>query len=788
MPVRRKSAAVPAAKKKNGNHKPGKPVPSTPDAAWYQAIFAATQDGILLLDDNSRYIDANPAACALTGYTRDELLGLSTADLVPTDVRKIAEDRWQKLLASGTLRDDIRVVRKDGTTIDLDMAATANIAPGIHMACIRDITERKTRSRKLHDELNRFKLATRLGRIGVWDWDVATDKTIWSDEMYRIYGITPQEFTSKGEDYINFTHPDDRQYQQLNIIEAFERAAQRRTLNGSVPRDTPFDPHGFRIIRPDGSICHVMGDAVAIVNQEGISVRMLGVLMDVTDSKEAERKLLHQATLLDHVYDAVIATDPEFRITSWNAAAERIYGWQSSEVMGRVADEVLNTRYLSVETTDTAAEKLAELGYWDGEVLQKHRDGSDIILLASVAQVRSPDGEMLGVIAINHDVTLRRQIEAALQQAQERLQTLIANMPVMLFAINANGIFTLSTGKGVEMLGLRPDEQIGESIFDLFKPYPQAIAAYLQALAGETLITTLEIGPGLILETFLNPVRNAKSEITGVEGFSLDVTERVKIERELARYRDSLEEMVDERTAQLAEANKRLTELDAMKSRFLADVSHEMGHPITTLKVYASLLEQVPAGELPRVARAIGEQSDRLKTFLEDVLSLSRLDFARREIAFERVALNRVVEIAVKSFAPQAEFSGLTLSFEADPDLPEIVGESNQLSQLVSNLISNALRYTKEGSVAVSTAADARRKGVTLSVKDSGTGIGDDDMRHIFERFYRGENASQTPVRGTGLGLSIVKEIVEIHRGRISVESEPGKGSTFTIWLPVTAE
>ena len=149
----------------------------------------------------------------------------------------------------------------------------------------------------------------------------------------------------------------------------------------------------------------------------------------------------------------------------------------------------------------------------------------------------------------------------------------------------------------------------------------------------------------------------------------------------------------------------------------------------------------------------------------------------------QTVALNDVVDQVVTALQPRADADGLMLRFEPDSALPPIQGDANQLAQVATNLAANALNYTPAGWVMVRTyRQDAE---VCLSVADSGMGIDEIDLPHLFERFYRGHHVPKNEIPGTGLGLPIVKEIVELHRGRIEIDSQPGQGSTFRVWLPI---
>ncbi|RMG92560.1 MAG: GAF domain-containing protein [Chloroflexi bacterium] len=252
-----------------------------------------------------------------------------------------------------------------------------------------------------------------------------------------------------------------------------------------------------------------------------------------------------------------------------------------------------------------------------------------------------------------------------------------------------------------------------------------------------------------------------------------------------AQLLETLEERIAERTRDLEEANERLKELDRLKTKFVSDVSHELRIPIANLTLYLDLIERGSQERFPHYLTVLRHQTERLRQLVEDTLSLSRLDLGGTHIRFAPVSLNEVVAQVIEAHMPGAEMAGLSLSFEPQSDVPIIQAERNQLAQVVTNLVSNAMNYTQEGFVRVRTAYFPERQQVCLSVEDSGMGIDKEDLPHLFDRFYRGKRTGQSNIPGTGLGLAIVKEIVDLHGGTIEVSSEPNKGSIFRIWLPL---
>jgi PAS domain S-box-containing protein len=225
-------------------------------------------------------------------------------------------------------------------------------------------------------------------------------------------------------------------------------------------------------------------------------------------------------------------------------------------------------------------------------------------------------------------------------------------------------------------------------------------------------------------------------------------------------------------------------ELDRLKDMFVADVSHELRTPTTNINLYLELLDTAPPDKVPDYLRILKDQGLLLRKLVEDILDLSRLTVGTaRKIAFESVDINLLIDQVVTANLPVAQNSGVSLSFIHETKSLKVFGDASQLTRVITNLVANAIQYTNQGEIEVNaTLVDDE---VRIEVKDSGIGIDEKDLEHIFERFYRGKQVRQTKFHGTGLGLAIVKEIVERHGGKIIVESEIGLGSIFTVYLPV---
>jgi PAS domain S-box-containing protein len=230
-----------------------------------------------------------------------------------------------------------------------------------------------------------------------------------------------------------------------------------------------------------------------------------------------------------------------------------------------------------------------------------------------------------------------------------------------------------------------------------------------------------------------------------------------------------------------------LREIDRIKSEFIATASHELRTPLTSVQMGVHLLLERAVGELTdkqvEVLSACREDCERLDNLMRDLLDVSRIEAGESKPIFEPIRTRDLINDATKELRPQVESKGLDFRVEVPVDLPPIKADRSQLERVLSNLVVNALRYTKHGEIKIS--VQLRGNSVAVSVSDTGSGIPQEYLPHIFDKFVQVPGAA---TGGAGLGLAISKLIVEAHGGQISVQSERGKGSTFTFTLPIAGD
>ncbi len=233
---------------------------------------------------------------------------------------------------------------------------------------------------------------------------------------------------------------------------------------------------------------------------------------------------------------------------------------------------------------------------------------------------------------------------------------------------------------------------------------------------------------------------------------------------------------------------RREAHLSRLKSDFVANVSHELKTPLALIRLFAETLElgRVPSEDKARqYYRVINKESQRLTQLINNILDFSRIEAGRKEYRFAPTNVGRIVSEVLEAYRFQIEQQGFDLKVDVEPDLPEVEADSEALGQALLNLVNNAIKYSRETRSITLTVRGAGDQ-VVISVADRGIGVPKAEQRKIFEKFYRGEASLVHETKGSGLGLSLVEHIMEAHGGSVEVESTPGKGSTFTLFLPRT--
>ncbi len=402
-----------------------------------------------------------------------------------------------------------------------------------------------------------------------------------------------------------------------------------------------------------------------------------------------------------------------------------------------------------------------------GEEFQVNTRVADEVYQNWYSPVLAVDGRIEGAIGVAVNVTLQYKAEQAAQNMQQQLQVVVRNTPIVLYALDQDGLFTLMEGKALEDVHIKANQYNGLSAFEVYKPVPQLIADIQRALKGEAFASTLESGD-VSFRTQYVPIRDESDAITGMIGLSVNVTDQVRDQKERERL------------------IRQLRETARFKDEFLAVMSHELRTPLNAmigLLGIALMGSKLTERDTMLVTRARAN-SERLLTLINNILDISRMEAGRFEIVPGEVAVRPLIERLHTNMSILAEQKTLKFTATVAPTLPETLQvDEDAITKIVTNLVANALKFTEQGSVTLR--VDAAGDDLILEVKDTGIGIPVHMREVIFESFRQVDASSTRVYGGSGLGLSIVRNLCNAMHGTVRVDSLPGTGSTFTVTLPL---
>jgi signal transduction histidine kinase len=359
----------------------------------------------------------------------------------------------------------------------------------------------------------------------------------------------------------------------------------------------------------------------------------------------------------------------------------------------------------------------------------------------------------------------------------------------------------------VEVSGMEPilnnshrRASLGRSLLDLVPELIGSEEMLAHILAGKLPRFQLSLvnretseGQTIYLTMVALPYRDRMGRIIGLLYLVEDVTEMGELQQRLAQQRNDLRllrDQLERQNLELAAANTELRRLDEMKSMFVSVAAHELRTPLTSIAGYLELLLDEECGPLNDEQREYLEiaqwSAGRLLNITNNLLDLARIETGRMELILQPTDLPALVEAVAAEFGPQLEGKAQRLILRATSGLPPALCDETRAAQIIGNLLSNASKYSPEGSLITISLSLAETKGfLQVSVQDNGVGISVEDQAKLFYRFFRAQGECFDEIHGAGLGLYITRSLVELHGGRIWFESEPGKGSTFYVTFPV---
>jgi PAS domain S-box-containing protein len=470
------------------------------------------------------------------------------------------------------------------------------------------------------------------------------------------------------------------------------------------------------------------------------------------------------ATLLDHSYDAVAVRRFEGEILFWNRGAERTFGWPSSQAIGQVLHNLLHTRFPM--PLAAIEEILQRDGAWEGRLVHCRRDGRTVTVDSRWA-LDTSRGERV-VLEINRDVTARLQAEEQARARERQLRFVTDAAPVLIANCDRSHRFKFVNKPYAARFGLEPSELIGRSIPEVLgvEAY-KTIQPYLtEALEGRRVDVEVAV-PYETLGTqhmrfAYEPELDEHGSVIGYVAAVINVSDRHKAEEALR------------------EANDR-------KDVFLATLAHELRNPLAAMAnaVHLMAVPDLDAERSERATAIFERQLKLLSRLVDDLLDVSRITRGRMQLRCTRMELTDIIGTAVESTALAVGTAGQRLRLVLPPEPIVLDADSERLSQVFTNLLMNATKYTPQGGdILVEASASADE--VTVTVSDTGVGIPSDMLDAVFGIFTQVNDPRDGASSGLGIGLTLVRSIVELHGGTVTAESDgPGAGSRFCVRLPL---
>lgn len=741
----------------------------------FRSLFEQSIDGIII-NDQSSIIEANHAFCVMSGYPIEKIVGKNPFDFIHPDDRAVAAQRLeQRLKGTPSFEGYIyRAIRADGSISLIDLRSKLIEWKGkpAFLTIISDISEQRQAQDALRASEEKYRGIFDESIITIYVFDIKKNFIDSNQAGLDLLGYTREEL-------MKMSIPDV-DADPVSVLPAHQELFDGgRLIN-----------YEHRLRRKDGSIITVLNNSRPLTDNKGKPIGMLSTLLDITERRHAEEALRESETKLRAVIQGSpvpqFVIDQNHKILYWNKALEDISGIKSASVLGTnrqwqafypkerpcLADLLVDEKIYLIS-------EFYKGKYNESRFLEGVYEAKDFFpamgkkgkwLFFSAAPIRDARGNIIGAVETLEDITERENAEAALQSEFARLKTMVSNAPVVIFAVDKEGVFTLSEGKALTSMGLKGGEVVGRSAFDVYRDTPEDQEHFRRALNGETFIAPVQVGDHSF-EAYHTPILGKDGKFDGSSGILVDVTERKKAEEELGKHRQHLEELVRERTIHLEASNK---ELEA----FSYSASHDLRAPLRSIEGFSqALLEDYEhkfdaqgKDYLSRIKLATRRMAD----LIEDMLQLSRI--TRMEMNIEKVDLTTIARSLInelqKSHPERNVKVKISEGLEDKADL--------RLTRIIlDNLLRNAWKFTEKQpkatiEVGLWKMEDGKK---TYFIRDNGAGF---DMAYadkLFAPFQRLHADDEFP--GTGIGLATVRRILNRHGGKIWAEGETGKGATF---------
>ena len=627
----------------------------------------------------------------------------------------------------------------------------------------------REREEELRASAGRLRAALEASGTSTWRWDMNTNVVDSDEGLYRLFGVDPAEEAGSFEVFVSRIHSDDRD----RVI-----AAAMRCASEGVDLDEE-----FRVVRPDGSVRWAVDKGKTVFGENGSPRYLIGACVDVTERR-----------MRDEQFRALAESIPQL---AWMADANGSIYWYNErwyDFTGTTLDQMQGWGWKAVHHPDHVDRVVRRIQHswntgepWEDTFPLRARDGRYRWFLSRAQPIRDADGHVVRWFGTNTDINELREAELARDRAfaeakneRERLYEVFMQAPAAISVLEGpQHVFTVANPLYQKLVGGRDvigkpvrealPELLGQGFFERLDVVFSSGKAHSER---ERVVSLDRSGTGVSEDVYVDfvyqPLEDAGGSTVGILVHAVDVTGQVRARQEITAAR-----------AEAEHANK-------AKSDFLAAMSHDLRTPINAIGGYADLAAEGVYGPVTEGQRKAMERIRRagkhLLSLINDILSFAKIEAGRLQLQIADVPVNELVAGAAAMVEPQATKKGLSLGTAKGAADVQLRGDRERVTQILTNLLTNAVKFTASGSIALGW--DAEESAVSITVRDTGRGIPPEKLAAVFEPFVQAGRSAEEQQQGVGLGLAISRELARAMSGDLTVESVVAQGTAFTLRLP----
>lgn len=706
-----------------------------------QAIFDNVQEAIMLADDDARYMDVNPAASTLLGYGRAELLQMRIWDVIPSQDRGPLQQAWWRFLATGKLTGRCAVLRKDGTTREVEFRATANILPGLHLSAILDVTERGKEDQKLHEAKDRLWLDLDTQHMGTWDWDILTGRVTWSPNLELIHGLAPGDFGGTFEEFLKHIHAEDRELVAQKIARTVEQQTEHHIE--------------YRTVFPDGTIHWVEGRGRVILGVKGKPVRMVGVCMDTTDQVRIQQELQESERrfrqLAENIRESFwIADADSTKVLYVSPAFEEIWGRPVQTVYENAGSwiDAVHPQDLDRVRTALIQQRQGQCTRVEYRIIRPN--GSIRWICDRGFPIRNEEGHVYRRVGVAEDITEQRQAGEQLQEREERFRSLVesANEAVILADEQLNVLFWNRAAQAI--FGYDDAEALGKPVTFL--------------IPGRYRDAHLR-GWNRFIETGESRLLGKVVELSGLRKDGVEIPISVSLFTWKAGDKNFFGTVIGDISERKRAEARMMSAQEEERRRLSLELHDQIGQAMTGLIMNLEAVSFEPAASPFRLQ--LEEGLALARQILQQVRSLS---LELRPALLDQFGLADALEWYLDRLAQKAGFTFQLCKPTGELSLsPEVRTACFRVAQ---EALTNVARHAKAKHVQVELRQDASE--MEIKIRDDGIGF---DVAA----------ARAGALAGKSLGLLGMAERVSLLGGHFKAVSAPGSGTRITASFPLSA-